>query len=220
MVQVARALFDPPPFKPEKLSVRYTPCASIGDTIPNARRYTLTHNDITGALKLTVGSEYNYKQISSFYTRLLRDEVIAEWKFNPNPSLHIYCHVSGEERWLAPPMLRNYIFRREIPLVRFSYSMSDIACFFGFAHADLHTEAARTEVALRPHLPQHAPCAQVLETFLYADKQLLALQPHLAQAPVYIHFESTEQVRAHSRSACTAGAQLRAATPPEGVVPV
>lgn len=81
----------------------------------------MTHNDVTGALRLTVGKDYNSKQISSFYTRLLRDEVIAEWRRGPGwgdaHALHVYCHVSGQERWLAPPILRNYIFRRELPLV-------------------------------------------------------------------------------------------------------
>lgn len=77
------------------------------------------HNDITGALQLTVDTDFNYRQISGFYTRLLRDEVTAEWRFDaPTPCLHIYCYVSGHERWLAPAQLRNYIFRREIPLVR------------------------------------------------------------------------------------------------------
>lgn len=49
-----------------------------------------------------------------------RDEVLAEWQYDGegNPSLHVRCHVSGEERWLAPPALRNYIFKREMPLVR------------------------------------------------------------------------------------------------------
>ena len=48
-----------------------------------------------------------------------RDEVLAEWQCDGegNPSLHVRCHVSGEERWLAPPALRNYIFKREMPLV-------------------------------------------------------------------------------------------------------
>ncbi|KXZ49927.1 hypothetical protein GPECTOR_19g378 [Gonium pectorale] len=72
-----------------------------------------------GNLRLTIGPDYNTQQISGFYTRLLRDEVVAEW-VNVGSStytLHVYCHVSGEERWLAPPLLRNYIFRREMPLV-------------------------------------------------------------------------------------------------------
>ena len=133
----ALPLFDPPPFQPAKLSVSYSSGATSTTPSPpeSIRRYTLTHNDITGQLWLTVGREYNEAQISGFYTRLLRDEVVAEWKWTPGhgsdvssaagpcaalPSLHLFCHVSGEERWLAPPFLRNYIFRREIPLVRAS----------------------------------------------------------------------------------------------------
>ncbi len=51
--------------------------------------------------------------------RLLRDEVLAEWQLDgPSPTLHVHCHVSGQERWLAPPLLRNYIFKREMALVR------------------------------------------------------------------------------------------------------
>ena len=86
---------------------------------PTNRRYTLTHNDITGELWLSIGNQYNSKQISGFYTRLLRDEVKAEWKQvgQSLTELHVFCHVSGEERWLAPPALRNYIFRREMALV-------------------------------------------------------------------------------------------------------
>jgi hypothetical protein len=118
----AAALFDPPPFQPEKLAILYAPGASTIAPAPpdKSRRYTLTHNDLTGQLWLTVGPEFNSVQISGFYTRLLRDEVIAEWKSEVSgaPSLHLFCHVSGEEKWLAPPILRNYIFRREMPLVR------------------------------------------------------------------------------------------------------
>lgn len=85
---------------------------------PTSRRYTLTHNDITGELWLSIGHQYNTKQVSGFYTRLLRDEVTAEWKqVGQSLELHVFCHVSGEERWLAPPALRNYIFRREMTLV-------------------------------------------------------------------------------------------------------
>lgn len=47
--------------------------------------------------------------------------MLAEWSFGGDgeASLHVHCHVSGEERWLAPPALRNYIFQREMPLVDF-----------------------------------------------------------------------------------------------------
>ena len=57
--------------------------------------------------------------IAGWYVRLLRDEVLAEWQLDgPSPTLHVHCHVSGQERWLAPPHLRNYIFKREMALVR------------------------------------------------------------------------------------------------------
>ncbi len=58
--------------------------------------------------------------VAGWYIRLLRDEVLAEWAVPQGgvPQLHVYCHVSGQERWLAPPQLRNYIFKREMPLVR------------------------------------------------------------------------------------------------------
>lgn len=60
------------------------------------RRYTLTHSDATGDLFLSIGTEYDQKQISGFYTRLMRDEVLAELKQEDGRlSLHIYCHVSG-----------------------------------------------------------------------------------------------------------------------------
>lgn len=126
--------------------------ANQGCGLPKERFYTLTHNDLTGELFLTIGSSCNVKQISGslfpgdaalaileskllsasdcnpelslsyvgWYNRLVRDEVLAEWQLGPAGGhvLHVHCHVSGEERWLAPPQLRNYIFQREMQLVR------------------------------------------------------------------------------------------------------
>lgn len=60
------------------------------------RRYTLTHSDITGDLFLSIGADYNRRQISGLYTRLMRDEVLAELRDDGDgPRLHVYCHVSG-----------------------------------------------------------------------------------------------------------------------------
>ena len=60
------------------------------------RRYTLTHSDVTGDLFLSIGAAYDQKQISGWYTRLMRDEVLAEFKEESETvSLHVYCHVSG-----------------------------------------------------------------------------------------------------------------------------
>lgn len=120
VAQVCKALLDPPAFQPQKLEVSYLNGAkNLALKQALSRRYTLTHNDFTGNLTLSIGSDYNYPQISSAYSQVLRDEILAEWKFHERqPSLHIYCHVSGKERWVAPPQLRNYIFRREMRLVR------------------------------------------------------------------------------------------------------
>jgi hypothetical protein len=156
--QVDAALFEPPPFQPSKLSVQYLTGAAVSSasllrtdsscscTLPACRRYTLTHNDITGALQLSIGSDYNQRQVQGFYTRILRDEITAEWLFGQGgvapPELHIYCHVSGEERWLAPPQLRNFIFRREMTLVSVSARPRCIhICTCGMAMSMLHCVA-------------------------------------------------------------------------------
>lgn len=99
--------------------MQYLPGTShSGRCLLQPRRYTLTHNDLTGQLLLTIGQQYNNAQLSGWYNRLLRDEILAYWQFgDKQPVLHIECHVSGEETWLAPPILRDYIFRREMPLV-------------------------------------------------------------------------------------------------------
>jgi hypothetical protein len=79
----------------EKLHVTY-----MNDITPDApvipRFYTLTHSDSTGDLFLSIGSCYDTKQISGLYTRLMRDEVLAELKRDPDePTLNVHCHVSG-----------------------------------------------------------------------------------------------------------------------------
>ena len=115
-----KCALQPVPFKPSKLTVQRFPGTRQSGLCPqHPRRYTLTHNDLTGQLLLTIGHQYNKNQLSGWYNRLLRDEILAYWQFGSDkPVLHIECHVSGEETWLGPPILRDYIFRREMPLVR------------------------------------------------------------------------------------------------------
>ncbi|MFX0075101.1 MAG: staygreen family protein [Candidatus Hermodarchaeota archaeon] len=101
---------------PEKLHVV---CKNLvaEDKLDLPRKYTLTHSDSTGDLFLTIGSDYEYDQISSLYTRFMRDEVLAEWQLNKNKyELHIYLHVSGGIcfGWAG---LRDRIFSYHLPLV-------------------------------------------------------------------------------------------------------
>ena len=101
---------------PDKLHVVYKDSVVVNKLIL-PRKYTLTHSDSTGDLFLTIGSEYDYDQISSFYTRFMRDEVLAEWQEKDNYyELHFYLHVSGIFcfGWAS---LRDRIFRHHLPLV-------------------------------------------------------------------------------------------------------
>jgi hypothetical protein len=101
---------------PSKLHVTFREGTSLRD--PNLpRRYTLTHSDSTGDLFLTIGAEYDRRQISGYYTRLMRDEVLAELKNDgQDVSLHIYCHVSGGLVF-GPAGWRNGIFHHHMRMV-------------------------------------------------------------------------------------------------------
>ena len=101
---------------PDKLRVVYK--GSVAETtLDLPRRYTLTHSDSTGDLFLTIGSDYDNEQISSLYTRFMRDEVLAEWqKTESGYELHLYMHISGGFcfGWAS---MRDRIFCYHLPLV-------------------------------------------------------------------------------------------------------
>jgi hypothetical protein len=105
-----------------------------GPIIP--RRYTLTHSDRTGELFLTIGPDYDHRQVSGWYTRLMRDEVLAEWQDDKaGPALHVHCHVSGGLA-LGPAGWRFAIFRREIPLVLEALRYGDARLFESHGELD------------------------------------------------------------------------------------
>jgi len=80
---------------PRKLHVTFDGGASAG-ILEYPRRYTLTHSDVTGDLFLTIGAEYDRQQVAGLYTRLMRDEVLAEMiRDGDQAVLHVYVHVSG-----------------------------------------------------------------------------------------------------------------------------
>ena len=107
---------------PKKLHVRYTPPTSEEGPI-HPRCYTLTHSDRTGDLFLTVGAEYDTKQIRGLYTRLMRDEVLAEWRQSEEGSeLHVHCEVG---RGIGSAKMRENILRRELDLVLEAFRYGD-----------------------------------------------------------------------------------------------
>ena len=69
--QVRAQLFGPPVFNPGKLTTTFLPGAGPTAQL-DPRRYTLTHNDLTGQLALSIGAVYNTAQVSGWYTQLIR----------------------------------------------------------------------------------------------------------------------------------------------------
>jgi hypothetical protein len=100
---------------PEKLQVIDLIGGNLEDnSLP--RRYTLTHSDRTGDMLLTISRDFDKKQISGWYTRLMRDEVLAEFAGDRgSPELRVYCHVSGGLVF-GTARLRYNIFRAELRL--------------------------------------------------------------------------------------------------------
>ena len=113
---------------PEKLHVKNLTGSSI-NTRNLLRRYTITHSDATGNLFLTISDNYDKKQVSGLYTRLMRDEVRAElFKIDNHQELKIFCHVSGglvfgTAKW------RSNIFHTELPLVLEAIRYGDRSLF-------------------------------------------------------------------------------------------
>lgn len=100
----------------DKLKIKFLSNVDSNGPIDN-RRYTLTHSDFSGDLFLSIGLEFDKQAISGLYTRLMRDEILAEWlKQEESFSLHVYCHVSGGII-LGTAGWRYSIFKRELPLV-------------------------------------------------------------------------------------------------------
>jgi len=88
------------------------------------RAYTLTHSDVTGELFLSIGKEINFPQIEGVYTRLMRDEVLAEWELSKPATLHVFCHVSGGLVF-GTARMRYSIFKYHLPLVLETFYYGD-----------------------------------------------------------------------------------------------
>jgi hypothetical protein len=132
---------------PDKLHVRFDPTTTPeGPVTP--RRYTLTHSDVTGDLFLTVGLDYDRRQISGWQTRLMRDEVIGEWlDSEEGPALHLHCHVSGG-LVLGSARMRDAIFRQELPLVLEALRFGDRRFF------ESHPELDQAPIQVHFHAKQ------------------------------------------------------------------
>lgn len=114
---------------PKKLSVEFRSGVTATEPII-PRRYTLTHSDITAELFLTISLTYAYDKINS-----MRDEVFGEWIKKENQYLyHVYLYVGNQG--FAVQAVRNYIFRRELPLALEAIRYGDRKFFI--AHPQLN----------------------------------------------------------------------------------
>jgi hypothetical protein len=101
--------------KVQRLHTVFKGTEQEGPVVP--RCYTLTHSDRTGQFSLTIAASFDQQQISGLYTRLMRDEVLAEWRVRAGcPELHVHLHVSGG-LVIGTAGWRDAIFRRHLPLV-------------------------------------------------------------------------------------------------------
>lgn len=99
-------------FHPGKLFVQYKDCVTPTNPII-ARKYTVTHSDVTGKLFLTIGKDFAWDQIDS----QMRDEVLGEWLRNRNFFVYnVYVLVAEEKHDFITATRRDEIFRRELPL--------------------------------------------------------------------------------------------------------
>jgi hypothetical protein len=101
---------------PKRLPVSYL-IGAAPDKLDLTGRYALTHSDTTGELFLSVGDQYNMRQISGVYTSLMRDDILAELvSDNDRLGLRVCCDVggglvTGTAKW------RNDIVHAESPLI-------------------------------------------------------------------------------------------------------
>jgi hypothetical protein len=99
-------------FNPEKLSVTYSPPASIFYPL-EGRKYTLTHSDNSGDMFLSIGCHYDLAKLNP----LMRDEVLAEWVTAMGQySLSGEVYISGGEFDENLSKVRYMIFQKELPL--------------------------------------------------------------------------------------------------------
>jgi hypothetical protein len=131
---------------PRKLKITFRTGKFSGEMVL-PRRYTLTHSDRTGELFLTIGDDYDQVQISGLYTKLMRDEVLAEWQDGTQRTFHVYCHVSGcfvvgSAQW------RSGIFKYHMPMILQAFRHGDQGVF------DLNPELDKTEIWVHFHSKQ------------------------------------------------------------------
>ncbi|KAG0620327.1 hypothetical protein M758_4G207600 [Ceratodon purpureus] len=135
---VEARLFGPAIFQAAKLSVLFLGADTRHpEHLP--RVYTLTHSDVSSRLTLAISREINKAQLKGWYSKLQRDEVVAEWrKVRGKMALHVHCHISSGRNVLHNLIanLRFYIFRKELPVVLEAFRHGDKELFKTYPELD------------------------------------------------------------------------------------
>ncbi|KAL2650841.1 hypothetical protein R1flu_018969 [Riccia fluitans] len=153
---VEARLFGPAIFQAAKLRVLTLGRESkkgASEVVEPPRVYTVTHSDITAQLTLAIAEEINKTQFMGWYSRLQRDEVLAEWRKTQGVlSLHVHCHISGGN-WLHCMIakLRFFIFQKELPMVLEAIMHGDHRLFKNFPEL----EAAPVYVYFHSNLEEY-----------------------------------------------------------------
>jgi hypothetical protein len=90
---------------------------TMGESEALPRRYTLTLDDRTAELFLTIGAEYDQEVVNRPSTRMKRNEVRAELTGTSGPRMTLTCLVSGEDLSgrAADLERRRRIFEKQMP---------------------------------------------------------------------------------------------------------
>ncbi|MGN1400610.1 MAG: staygreen family protein [Bacillus sp. (in: firmicutes)] len=113
--------------KQAKLTATIIPPATVSDPV-DGRKYTMTHDEGTGDLFVSIGYEYDIPQITE-----LRDEVLAMWVTNMGQYALIgKAYISGGEFDATTAKRRNEIFRREMDTALTAIVCSDRELFSNY----------------------------------------------------------------------------------------
>jgi hypothetical protein len=132
----------------DKISIHDT----TGDSEALPRRYTLTHDDRTADLFLSVGADFDQQALDQPQVRSMGDQVLAELTDGAEPRLTVRCVVERPELQgkTADPGTRRRIFEKEMPFVLASIRYGDRFFFerhpnFDQAPVIVEFEATRPE---------------------------------------------------------------------------
>jgi hypothetical protein len=159
--------------------------SSRGPVIPRA--YTLTHSDSTGELFLGIGSTFDRHQIAGWYTRLMRDEVLAEWVVQGGEAEPGDAEgADAEGRRAAGKRSRK---RGERPSGETSVDAAASPDPLLLVHCHVSGGLIVGTAGWRYGIFQrHMPL--VLESFRHGDRELFEELPHLDDARVTVRFHS------------------------------